>query len=36
MFCLSWDRIVPEAFVLANNDANRALMRKLAAITRQV
>ena len=32
----SWDRVVPESFVIKNSDRNRNLMRKLAEIARRV
>ena len=31
----SWDRVVPESYLLKNNDDNRVLMRKLALISQK-
>ena len=32
----SWDRIVPETFVQKNSAENRALMKRLAVVARNV
>lgn len=34
-FLYSWDRIVPETYVLKNTDENKQLMKKLADTTKK-
>lgn len=35
IFLYSWDRIVPETYVLKNTDENKQLMKKLADTTKK-